>query len=385
MKRLLGAGRIGLGIWMLVVLGSWLAVAQAHEIRPAIVTVAISDTGKVEVRAEVNLEALLAGIEPQHQDTKDAPQAAQYNALRAAEPNVLQAQYTAYSPRYAEGVQLLADGETIALVPSAVEIPEVGDTRRARLSEVILLGQLPEDSQGLQFAYAPEFGNAAVKFSIRGEPPQKVHWLTDGALSPAIAVGAGANTSSAETGSAFWSYIKIGFEHIIPKGLDHILFVLGLFLLSTRWQTLLSQVTAFTLAHTLTLALSIYGVVAVSPSWVEPLIALSIAYVGIENIVRGQNSASRLLLVFIFGLLHGLGFSGVLSEIGLPEEQFASALIGFNIGVELGQIAVIALALATVIVLRLKNHARYRQWVVIPGSLAISAVGLYWFFERIGG
>ena len=129
-------------------------------------------------------------------------------------------------------------------------------------------------------------------------------------------------------------YLWLGYTHILPKGLDHILFVLGLFLLSPRLKTLLLQVTAFTIAHSITLGLSMYGIVSLPPRVVEPLIALSIAYVAIENLLTRELKPWRVALVFMFGLLHGLGFAGVLRELGLPRDEFLTALLTFNLGVE---------------------------------------------------
>jgi hypothetical protein len=178
-------------------------------------------------------------------------------------------------------------------------------------------------------------------------------------------------------------YLKLGFEHILPKGLDHILFVVGLFLLGSRWRPLLWQVTAFTIAHSVTLALSIYGIVALSPRIVEPLIAASIAYVAIENIITSRLHWWRPVVVFVFGLLHGLGFAGVLTELGLPRNEFVPALVAFNVGVEAGQLAVIALAFLAVGWFR--NQKWYRRAIVIPVSVAIALVGTYWAVERVVG
>jgi hypothetical protein len=133
----------------------------------------------------------------------------------------------------------------------------------------------------------------------------------------------------------------LGYTHILPKGTDHILFVLGIFLLSTRWRPILAQVTAFTVAHTITLGLTIYGIVSLSPRIVEPLIALSIVYVAVENVVTPELRPWRVALVFAFGLLHGMAFAGVLSQLGLPRTEFLTALLCFNAGVELGQLSVI--------------------------------------------
>ena len=176
-------------------------------------------------------------------------------------------------------------------------------------------------------------------------------------------------------------YAALGYTHILPKGLDHILFVLGIFLLSPRIKTMLLQVTAFTIAHSITLGLSIYGIVSMPPRVVEPLIALSIAYVAIENLFTRELKPWRLALVFMFGLLHGLGFAGVLSELGLPRDEFLTALLTFNLGVEGGQLTVIAAAL--LIVAPVMKKGWYRQRVVIPASLIIAAVGLYWTVARL--
>lgn len=182
---------------------------------------------------------------------------------------------------------------------------------------------------------------------------------------------------------AFGRYFALGFEHIAPKGLDHILFVLGLFLLNTRLRPLFWQVTAFTIAHSATLALSMFGAVDLPSRLVETLIAASIAYVAAENVVTSELKPWRPALVFGFGLLHGLGFAGVLTELGLPRDEFLPALIAFNLGVEAGQLAVIAVAY--VLVARFRHSPNYRRAIVVPASAAIAAVGLYWAFERALG
>jgi hypothetical protein len=185
-------------------------------------------------------------------------------------------------------------------------------------------------------------------------------------------------------------YVWLGITHIIPKGLDHILFVLALFLAARNARSLLIQISAFTVAHTVTLALAATRTFELPGSIVEPLIALSIAWVAVENLFFRDAQRWRPLIVFGFGLLHGFGFAGVLAELGLEPGQFAASLISFNVGVELGQLAVIALALAVTLPLRfalsLADHPRlYDRAITIPASLLIGAIGLYWFVERIGG
>lgn len=180
-------------------------------------------------------------------------------------------------------------------------------------------------------------------------------------------------------------YVSIGIRHILPGGLDHILFVLAIFLASVRFRSLLIQVSAFTLAHTATLAMAASGVITPSSSIVEPLIALTIGLVAVENLFFKEMTRWRPAVVFAFGLIHGMGFAGFFGELGLPIGQFWSALIGFNVGVELGQIAVLLLAalLATGIRRYLRNNARqYRRWVVLPGSVLIGLTGFWWAIQR---
>ena len=176
-------------------------------------------------------------------------------------------------------------------------------------------------------------------------------------------------------------FIKAGFEHIIPQGLDHILFVLGLFFSSLRFRPLIIQVTAFTLAHSITLALAAAGLVQVQSYIVEPIIALSIVWVAVENTVYKNTTKWRPLVVFSFGLLHGLGFAALLTQYGLPKDNFISLLMAFNIGVELGQLTVLLIAFIVVRIV-LKGTTN-KNILKIPASVLIGAAGLFWFFEAI--
>ena len=179
----------------------------------------------------------------------------------------------------------------------------------------------------------------------------------------------------------FGKYIKMGYKHILPQGLDHILFVLGLFLLSRSTKALLTQISAFTIAHSITLGLSLYGVFQLPPSIVEPLIALSIVFVAVENLYTTEMKPWRPFVVFGFGLVHGLGFAGALKQAGLAHGDFLTGLVGFNAGVELGQLSVVALAF--LLVGWYRSNPRYRPNVIIPGSALIAAVALFWTIQRI--
>jgi hypothetical protein len=354
-------------------------VARAHEIRPAIVTATISADDRCEIVVSTNFEALLAGIGPQHKDTKDAPGAALYNELRALSPEALRARIEAFLPRWLAGIELAFDGKPVRPRVTTIDVPEVGDPGMARITTVVMTGEVPPRARTLSWRYAAEFGANVLRVRRAGEDELVTAWLKDGAASEPIPLSGGAPTSMVET---FVVYLVLGFTHILPKGLDHILFVLGLYLLSTRLRPLLVQVTAFTVAHSITLALGLYGVVQVSPSIVEPLIAASIVYVAVENLVTSELHAWRPFVVFGFGLLHGLGFAGVLQEIGLPRADYVTGLIAFNFGVEFGQLAVIAIAFAAA-GLWFRKEPWYRARIVQPASAVIALVGLVWTVERV--
>lgn len=354
--------------------------ALAHEIRPTIVDLTIADDGALTLLERVNLESLLAGIGEQHQDTDQSSQAGRYRSLRMLAPAELRLELESFLPTLLAGSRIEADGVPLGLRLVEATIPPVGDTALARDSQIRLAGSLPAGAAQLRWQWQQSFGSSVLRVSDAAGRDLYSDYLPAGKASSAIPTGNGSVGATARQ-SGFGDYLLIGFQHILPKGLDHILFVVGLFLLNARISALLWQVTAFTLAHTLTLALAIYGVLAVPSSVVEPLIAASIVYVCVENLFCSEMSRWRPLVVFLFGLLHGLGFAGVLREIGLAPERFLSGLIGFNIGVELGQLAVIAGCFLAV-GLWFRHRSWYRRFITLPASLVIALIGGYWFFER---
>lgn len=182
--------------------------------------------------------------------------------------------------------------------------------------------------------------------------------------------------------NVFWEYMVIGFEHIIPLGLDHILFILCVFFLNTNLKQIIWQASMFTVAHSITLGLAIYGVIAPPAHIVEPLIALSIVLLAVENIFHKQVKPWRMILVFLFGLIHGMGFAGALSDLGMPEGAFATALVSFNVGVELGQLSIILLMYFCVNRV-FSGRTWYRKGIVVPVSVVIALIASYWTIERI--
>ncbi len=181
---------------------------------------------------------------------------------------------------------------------------------------------------------------------------------------------------------AAFVYIELGYHHILPLGLDHILFVLSLFLLSPKLKPVFWQASAFTVAHTITLGLAMYHIISPPANIVEPLIALSILYVALENIISPRLKPSRIGVVFLFGLVHGLGFAGALGQLGLPVNAYLISLVMFNVGVELGQLTIILMAYF-LMAKWFGTKPYYRSRIVIPVSALIVVIAGFWTAQRI--
>jgi hypothetical protein len=375
-------------LWLLTVASA----AHAHEILPTIADLS-DEGGTVTIQMRANVEAFLAGIDMDAvSDTDEAAQAEDYDALRARPVDEIEAQMTGLVQQWNALPMLRADGEAVPLVLQGFEVAEAPDPAQPRQSLVTLVGQLPAGASEVVVAWPK--GQGSLVLRQQGVDDPFTGYVESGADSGAITLSGG----GALTGwGTFAGYIPVGFDHILPQGLDHILFVLGLFLLSTAWRPLLLQISAFTVAHTVTLALGALGIVSIPGSIVEPLIAASIVYVAVENIFWRKLSPWRPFVIFGFGLLHGLGFASVLGEFGLPADQFIPALLGFNVGVEVGQLTVVALA-AILVALSVsaaraveldgdeifvqERDVMFRA-ISITGSLLIALIGAWWVVERV--
>jgi hydrogenase/urease accessory protein HupE len=357
----------------------------ADVVKPALVEINVSSENLISVEIRASIEALLTGINASYKNTKDAPNAVEYDEFRQLSADDLQQAFVGFKQQFLDSITIEVDNKKLTLHIDKVDIPPTGYIKVPRISVIYLTAHLPESAESLRWYYPAKFGDNAVRLKQVDNQNEQWHWSQwqwlkkDQVSTPFSLTEIVARQSVAEV---VVSYIVLGFEHILPRGLDHLLFILGLFLLSTHWRPLLLQVTMFTVAHTITLGLAMNNVVELPAVIVEPLIALSIAYIGIENIIAKRLHKSRLLLVFAFGLIHGLGFAGVLSDFGMPDNDFVTALISFNVGVELGQIATIVLAFV-LLFYWFKDRERYRKMIVLPGSALISVIGVYWFFERL--
>ena len=345
MSRVRGFGRLGAGALSLAVA----AVASAHEGGAARVVVTLQNDGAYRLDARLDPSHLPPGSAIGGPD-----------ALAAA---------------FARGMILDFDGVRDVPRPSGA-----GSAAPGRFTMLHFEGRIPAEAKALSFRQDAPIGEILVEVRNEGIDPPERRWSRAGwDAGPFVVASAPPMPSlSAIVGT----YSALGFRHIVPDGLDHILFVLGLFLASRKLSSLLAQVTAFTVAHSITLGLAMLGVVSLPSSIVEPAIAISIVFVAVENVVVANVGRTRVAVVFVFGLLHGLGFAGALREIGLPRSRFLPALLSFNLGVETGQLTILAVALGAV-GLWAGKRSWYRAWVAIPASITIAAVGLFWTIERL--
>jgi hydrogenase/urease accessory protein HupE len=177
------------------------------------------------------------------------------------------------------------------------------------------------------------------------------------------------------------TFIPSGIRHILI-GPDHILFLVGLLLLGGSWTALLKIVTAFTIGHSITLSLAALDIVTPPANIIEPTIALSIIFVGADNLVRGDGRDLRAWAAAVFGLVHGFGFANVLREFGLPKEALGWSLFSFNVGVEIGQLGIVVLVASALTAIRRRSDSMgYR--VAYAGSVVVIAAGTYWFVQRV--
>lgn len=353
------------------------ATVQAHEVRPSIADFEITE-GRINLEIRLVAEAMLARIDlSELADTNDAPEADDYTALRDLPPAELEAKFRSAWPELSKGITIEAAGKRLAPALEGLSVPEVGDTAISRDTILSLSAPLPDGDAPVVLGWDSAYGTLV----LRQKGPMDTAYtgvLSKGELSAPIPREGRVETTFLQVAT---DYIVLGFEHILPKGLDHILFVLGLFFFSLHLRPLLIQVTMFTLAHTITLALGALKIVAINPAIVEPLIAASIAFVAIENILSTKMKPWRVGVIFVFGLLHGLGFASMLNELGLSDSYFITSLVSFNLGVELGQLTVISAAFL-LLGLPFGKKPWWRKGIQIPASALISLVAIYWVIER---
>ena len=348
----------------------WPVAVSAHEIGTSNVRLIVHNDRTWSAEITTAPTALANKIGPQ----AGQPRVADLTA------DIVRTRLTAATQIIAEYIEVRFDG---AVSPVHVSVAQVEMPDDNALPAFVVLraeGPVPANAKAVTWRYGLVYSTYAVVFAEEHGGSPVTQWIDgDGESKPFAILGDGAPQTRLQIA---WQYLTLGFAHIVPEGLDHILFVLGIFLLTPRLKPILVQVTAFTVAHSVTLGLTMYGVLSLPSHIVEPLISLSIAYVAIENIVTSRLTPWRPVLVFGFGLVHGMGFAGALAELNLPREEIVPALVSFNVGIELAQLAVIAAAYFAVS-FWVGDKYWYRARVVMPICLAIAAAGLFWTVQRI--
>ena len=356
--------------------------AISHEIRPSIADYKIEEN-ILYFDIRLNAELILSGIDASNiTDTNSSPLSATYDDLRSLTRENLKILLIESWDDIQSKINLNINEVSTKFELVDINIEANRDFEISRDSILYLKYELDEDDEFLTFKWSEKYGPIIIREinELKKEDDLYTEYLQAGLQTDKIFI------KSENTQSIFKSiinYFILGIQHIIPKGLDHILFIVGLFFFSVTLRPLLIQVTMFTIAHSITLIFVSVSYINVNPLIVEPIIALSIAYVGIENVFRKYvKEYLRYIIIFFFGLLHGLGFALVLSDIGYQSSKLILNLISFNLGIEAAQIFII-LSLYVLLGIKFSNKKYYRYIFQVPVSLFIALVGIYWFFERI--
>lgn len=355
--------------------------AAAHDLSYALTNVSFPSPTQVRIEIRAHIPALILG-HPQGPLTD--PSLLTFMALDDAALRRREAIATA---NFLSEFSLRADGRLIDAI--TVHYPDMASLRAdaqapkstPRPSQpVILTAPLTPGTRAIDLALPQDLGPAVVVVSY-GDGRTATEPLPDGERSRPIRLGG--PSPLADGWRAFTDFVADGFRHILPGGYDHVLFIVALAIAAPRLGALVKLATVFTLAHSVTLALGVFRLVELQATIVEPAIALSIVAVGVFTLISPQAASrpERLAIIFAFGLLHGLGFAGALRETGLPRGLESVALAGFNIGIELGQLAVIAVTLACIGWWR--DRPSYRSRIAMPVSAAIALAGSIWTVQRI--
>ena len=355
--------------------------SYAHELRPAIGNLNIYEKDNIisaSLSIQLNLEAIIAGIDTKHSNTEESEKSEEYQDLREMSPTILLSKFNSKIKNFDSKINLISHNSNLDLTLINVVIPEVGNTGIIR-DTIVNFNIKNVEEEEFQFSWDKNLGSIILRINSIHNKPLYTELIEDGKKSKWFSIK---NKTEVGLFQNVKEYTLLGFKHIIPKGLDHILFVLALFLLSSKLRPLVLQISIFTLAHTITLFLGALKIITIPAIIIEPIIALSICFIAIENLFTENIRRTRPYIIFIFGLLHGLGFAGVLNEIGISTNLFVVSLISFNVGVELGQISVIILSYI-LIALLFQKKSWYRNRVTKPISIIIASIGFYWFIQRL--
>ena len=357
-------------------------VSISHEIKPSIADFTY-DENFLNIKIRLNAELILSNIDASKiSNTNSSSLSDIYDKLRILDKIELEELFKSSWQEISTNIDIKINNETKKINLINIEVEDIKNFEISRDTHIYLQVLLNNNSEYFTFSWIKKYGPIILRENSN-------HKLEDELFTEYLQSGIESNQFSFNEKNfknrlnSFIKFFVLGVQHIIPKGLDHILFIFGLFLFSSSLKKLITQITIFTIAHSITLIFVSLSLMKINPQIVEPIIALSIVYVGIENIFKNYvKEYLRYVVILFFGLLHGLGFALVLSDIGYRSTDLFINLISFNIGIEVAQISIV-LVLYLLVALNFAKNKNYRMFFQVPSSILISSIGLYWFFERI--
>ena len=354
----------------------------AHEIKPSIADFYYDDN-YLNFEIRLNAELILSNIDASKiTNTNSSPLSKIYDEYRLLDKNELEKILLESWEKINPNIEIKINNKLTNIDLVKVETQDLSNFEISRDSLIFLKIPLNQNSDYFTFKWLKNYGPIILRENndLKLENDLFTEYLQSGVEADKIFFKENNFRSNLVS---FMNFFVLGIQHIIPKGLDHILFIFGLFLFSSSINKLVKQITIFTIAHSVTLIFVSLSVIKINSNIVEPVIALSIVYVGVENIFKNYiKEYLRYIVILFFGLLHGLGFALVLSDIGYRSSKLYLNLISFNIGIEVAQISLI-LFLYLLVGIKFAKNQYYRIVFQLPSSIFIASIGLYWFFERI--
>ncbi len=356
------------------------SAAHAHLLNMTQVSMSIDPSRQVRIELEVDMSRVLGSFQ------------AYYEFSRLNRQQLWGDENAELWQRLVQSIELSSDGELVPLQIQSIQPPveyaleDFEDPLIWPRTKLVLTGVVPGDEVQMRFATAFRFEEPiALNMLDVTSGKSKSRWLVANQSSPKLLLSetldpALSGPDYAEVGQEFISYLKAGFQHIFPLGLDHMLFIAGLFFAAKSNRKLVLQISLFTLAHSITLIASAYGVVEVPQKPVEVLIALSIFWVAGLNLLLKEPGLPGAGVIFLFGLLHGLGFAAALREMHMPVSNYLVALLSFNLGVEVAQICLVLLLLGLVYLLR---PVFMRETLGRLVSIPTVMIAVYWVVVRL--
>ncbi len=354
----------------------------SHEIKPSIADFTY-DEKYLNFKIRLNAELILSNIDASTVSNTDSSSLSEiYDKFRILSKKDLEEMFQNSWSEISSNINIKINNESKIITLIKTEVEDIKNFEISRDTHVYFRVLLDKKSEQFTFRWVKNYGPIILRENNNNKVEDELvtEYLQSGIESSLFSFK---ENNFSKTFNSFAKFFVLGIQHIIPKGLDHILFIFGLFLFSSSLKKLISQITIFTIAHSITLIFVSLSLMRINPQIVEPIIALSIVYIGLENIFKKYiKEYLRYVVILFFGLLHGLGFALVLSDIGYKSSDLFVNLISFNLGIEVAQISIV-LALYLLIALNFAKNKNYRIFFQVPSSILISSVGLYWFFERI--